>query len=73
MVDGLHRPLADFNSVIELLPYLKVNGRLYVEDIAERFGIILVWNVLLRALPKNFRYQMTTHKYVRVIMIERVN
>ena len=73
VIDGLHRPVPDLNSVIALIPYLKVNGRLYVEDISKRFGLTLMWKALLRLLPKNFRYVMTTHEHAQVIMIERMN
>ena len=41
--DGLHNPIANFNTVKELLPLLKDDGHLVVEDIYEEY--LSAWNV----------------------------
>jgi len=41
--DGLHNPIANFNTVKELLPLLKDDGHLVVEDIYEEY--LSAWNI----------------------------
>ena len=52
IIDGLHQPFADLNSLVELLPYLKKDGHLFIEDIEPSKGVELFWRLVGLLLPK---------------------
>jgi len=58
IVDGLHTPRADFNSLVELLPNLKSDGDFFIEDIGN-LAINLFWPLIFAILRK--RYLVTTY------------
>jgi len=74
IIDGLHQPLTDLNSVRALLPYLKVGARLFVEDVHPNSTNKFVWN-LAKSIFNSKHYAMTIHrtKTANLIDIERLN
>jgi hypothetical protein len=58
IVDGLHTPRADFNTLIELLPNLNVDGDFFIEDVGN-LALDLFWPPIFLILRK--RYLVTTH------------
>jgi hypothetical protein len=58
IVDGLHTPRADFNSLVELLPNLKSDGDFFIEDIGN-LAINLFWPLIFAILRR--RYLVTTY------------
>lgn len=41
VVDGLHTPRAEINTLLELLPYLRSDGCLVIEDISRKSALLL--------------------------------
>ena len=60
IIDGLHTPRADFNSLVELLPMISNEGDFFIEDVGN-LAIKLFWPLILAILRK--KYNIT--KYVR--------
>ena len=58
IIDGLHTPRADFNSLVELLPNLNSDGDFLIEDIGN-LAIKLFWPMIFVILRK--RYLVTTY------------
>lgn len=58
IIDGLHTPRADFNSLVELLPNLKSDGDFFIEDVGNS-AINLFWPLIFAILRK--RYLVTTY------------
>jgi hypothetical protein len=56
VIDGLHQPIADINSIIMLLPYLSEGGHLYVEDVFPSKQNYFIWGLALKLLNAN-RYE----------------
>lgn len=54
IVDGLHQPFADLNTLVELVPYLKIDGHVFVEDIEPSQSIKLFWELVRLLLPKGY-------------------
>ena len=72
IIDGLHQPYADILSVRKLLPYLKIKGHIFIEDVEESSWIRFIWGVSLKLLPKRFKSEVITHKGGLVVNIQRV-
>jgi hypothetical protein len=53
VIDGLHTPRADMNSLLELLPHLSAEGSLVVEDISPRAALVL-WPFAMLILKQNY-------------------
>jgi hypothetical protein len=53
VIDGLHTPRADMNSLLELLPCLSPSGCFVIEDISPRAARVL-WPIAKLALRDNF-------------------
>lgn len=53
IVDGLHTPRADFNSLVKLLPNLTVDGDFFIEDVGN-MAINLFWPPIIRILRKKY-------------------
>jgi hypothetical protein len=58
IVDGLHTPRADFNTLVQLLPILNINGDFFIEDVGN-WAIKLFWPPILNILRK--KYLVTTY------------
>jgi hypothetical protein len=54
IIDGLHQPFADLNTLVELLPYLKKGGHIFVEDIEPSHSIKLFWKLVRLLLPEGY-------------------
>lgn len=54
IVDGLHQPFADINTLDKVLPYLKINGDMFVEDIEDSGFVRLIWGLAKRVLSKEY-------------------
>jgi hypothetical protein len=71
VIDGLHTPEADINSVWQLLPHLRINGYLVVEDIAPK-AFVLLWPFVGFFLNSNFKSTLTKRKNGGVFYIHRL-
>jgi hypothetical protein len=62
IIDGLHQPLADLNSVRLLLPYLLVDGFIFVEDIQDNWYSKVSWKIFNLLSPSSLKisYQSTS-------------
>lgn len=56
IIDGLHTPRADFNSLIKLLPFTVYNGDFFIEDVGN-LAINFFWPPILSRLAKNYNVQ----------------
>lgn len=61
VVDGLHTPRADMNSLLEVLPHLAVGGCFVIEDISPRAAKFL-WPMAKVALRSNYRVSLREMK-----------
>lgn len=68
VVDGLHTPRADINSLLELLPTLASGGCFVVEDISPRAAKLL-WPLAKVALGKNYLVSLREMKNGFVFII----
>jgi hypothetical protein len=68
VIDGLHTPRADINSLLELLPHLKAEGSFVVEDISPRAAVML-WPFAMWILEQNYSAKIRKMKngYVFVV------
>jgi len=57
IVDGLHTPRADFNSLVELLPLISSDGDFFIEDVGN-LAMDLFWPPILLILKKRFNVTM---------------
>lgn len=71
IVDGLHQPYADLNTLIELLPYLKVGGYLFIEDIEPSRTVAAHWAIVRRLLPRNYSGVLLDQLGGRIFEIQR--
>jgi hypothetical protein len=69
VVDGLHTPRAEVNSLLELVPYINRSGYLIIEDISPKAAKI-VWPLIQLALYPSFRTKIKKMKngYVFVLL-----
>lgn len=58
IIDGLHTPRADFNSLLKLLPFLKHDGDFFIEDVGN-LAINLFWPPIFFIL--RMRYLVTVY------------
>jgi hypothetical protein len=73
VIDGLHQPLTDLNSVRALLPYLKIGAKLFVEDIIPTPTNRLVWKLAESIFnPKYYASTLHITKSANLIEIERL-
>ena len=71
IIDGLHTPEADTNSLNQLLPYLKQNGMLVVEDIAPKPSVLL-WPFAKLFLNSCFDSKLMKRKNGTLFIVKRV-
>lgn len=69
VIDGLHTPEADVNSLIALLPHLTPNGVLVVEDIEMDDPIERVWEEILQAMPQDYAWVLLQTKASRIVVV----
>jgi hypothetical protein len=72
VVDGLHTPRADINSLIELLPKLNPHGCFVIEDISPRAAYML-WPFALLVLKRNFTSSIRKMKNGYVFVLDSGN
>ena len=58
IIDGLHTPRADFNSLVELLPMVSSEGDFFIEDVGN-LAIKIFWPPILAILRK--KYTVTSY------------
>ena len=58
VVDGLHVPEADINSLLLLLPWLRPGGLLSIEDVGSDPAVVVGWRQLVEALPRPYSGQL---------------
>lgn len=68
VIDGLHTPRADINSLLELLPHLSAEGCFIVEDISPRAALML-WPFAMLILKQKYSASIRKMKngYVFVV------
>jgi hypothetical protein len=68
VIDGLHTPRADINSLLELLPQLSIGGCFVIEDISPRAALLL-WPFAMLILKQNYSASIRKMKngYVFVV------
>lgn len=71
IVDGLHTPEADLNSILAFAPMLAMNGLLVVEDIENVPEVTNLWLPILSALPKAFKGALVPTKASAVLLLLR--
>ena len=68
--DGLHRPVSCVNTVIQLLPYIKVGGVFIIED--QDPSLNSYWEYALSKLKSNFIWRVVmTREDISMILIQR--
>ena len=73
IIDGLHQPYADLNTLVELLPYLKKQGHIFVEDIESSRFITIHWRIVKRFLPKGYSGTLIRQKGGSVFDVQRLS
>ena len=74
IVDGLHQPFADLNSLCVLLPYIKIFGYLFIEDIEGSRLILLIWAIISKLLPsKHYKTDLLRMKGGYIFQVARVD
>lgn len=71
IIDGLHTPRADLNSVVEILPYLKSGGNFFIEDVG-KLAIKFLWPKLLKFLRSDFSWEIYPNDRGNLIHIYRL-
>lgn len=72
VVDGLHTPRADLNTLLELLPMVSRTGYFVIEDISRKSALFL-WKVAIVVLSRNYSATLRRMKngYVLVIAAKK--
>lgn len=70
IIDGLHTLRADLNSLIQVLPYLKNEGNLFIEDVGN-ITSKFIWPTLLKRLEANYSWQIYYNPKGNLIHITR--
>lgn len=73
IIDGLHTPEADLNSLLALAPCLSRRGLLVVEDIENVPEITEIWRAVLWALPSIYRGALILTKVSAVLLLVRAD
>lgn len=74
IVDGLHQPYADLVSVSKILPYIKIKGVMYIEDIENSKVVKFFWRFCSLVLPrKRFTSELIPMQGGLVYKIERLH
>lgn len=73
VIDGLHTPEADLNSLLALAPFLSRRGLLVVEDIENVPEITEVWQHILRVLPTAYKGALISTKASAVLLLVRAD
>ncbi len=72
VIDGLHQPLTDLISVRALLPHLKADAKLFVEDVFPNKTNDFIWNLAAKFFNKKyFEIKMHEAKSANLIEIRR--
>lgn len=71
VVDGLHVPEADINSLLLLLPWLRPQGLLSIEDIGNDQATTEAWRRLVGALPQPYNGQVSQCRLSHLVTITR--
>ena len=71
VIDGLHTPRADLNSIIEILPYLKSDGNFFIEDIGNLASKFL-WPKLLKLLNDDYFWEIYPNQKGNLVHINRL-
>jgi len=72
IIDGLHQPFADLNTLVAFLPYLKKDGHIFVEDIEPSQSIKLIWVLVRLLLPKGYKGTLLRQKGGLVFDLRRL-
>lgn len=67
--DGLHRPVACINSILALLPYLKVGGFYVIED--QDSSLREYWEFVLTKLETNYSWEIIVAQQNAIIIVIR--
>ena len=67
--DGLHAPLANLNTIIATLPFLRKNGFLVVEDVPER--ALPVWTLAKSLIDESLDLSIYKLNYAHCVVIRR--
>ena len=71
VVDGLHVPEADINSLLFLLPWLRAAGLLSIEDIGSEPVMVQAWRKLVETLPHPYSGQIHECHLSHLVTITR--
>jgi hypothetical protein len=71
IVDGLHTPEADLNSLIALAPHLSREGLLVIEDIESVPEVTSMWCLALSQLPQSFYGFLVATQASNVLFLRR--
>jgi hypothetical protein len=71
VVDGLHLPEADINSLLLLLPWLRPKGLLCIEDIGSDPATVASWRELVIALRDPYKGQVSQCNLSHLVTITR--
>lgn len=69
IIDGLHTPEADLNSLLALAPYLTDTGVLVVEDVEPDPVITQYWGLLLANVPASFSAALVETRASWVVLL----
>lgn len=71
--DGLHTSEANLLSLKSFIPYVSINGWIVIEDIDGFQENLLIWNVVAKALHKNFRCYLVDCTNTYLFLANRVS
>ena len=71
VIDGLHTPRADFNTVVNLLPYLAIDGDCFIEDVGN-ISSKYIWPVVLNQLNSRYISKIQRRQRGNIIHIRRM-
>lgn len=69
VIDGLHTPEADLNSLLLLAPRLSPAGLLVVEDVENDPRVLHMWQEVLMVLPDRFCALLVSTKAAHVVLL----
>ena len=71
IVDGLHTPEADLNSLVALAPWLSPTGLLVLEDIEADPTVCDLWSGILGAIPASFHAELLQTRAAVALVVGR--